>query len=69
MQTVICLVSLFTYGLAPIGFSYTLQRGMATTINLEKQLISFPVKENFWIGPATVRCLFACSIQFVLLLF
>lgn len=27
---------------------------MATTINLEKQLISFPVKQNFWIGPAAM---------------
>jgi hypothetical protein len=43
------------YGLAPIGFSYQIKRGLATTINLEKQLISYPVKENFWIGPVAVN--------------
>lgn len=51
MQIVVCLVSLFAYGLAPVGFSYTTKRGLATVINLEKQLISYPVKQNFWIGP------------------
>ena len=52
VQIIICLVSLFAYGLAPIGFSYTIKKGLATTINLEKQFISYPVKQNFWIGPA-----------------
>jgi hypothetical protein len=52
VQIVICLVSLFAYGLAPIGFSYTIKKGLATTINLEKQFISYPVKQNIWIGPA-----------------
>ena len=51
VQIVVCLVSLFAYGLAPVGFSYTTKRGLATGINLEKQLISYPVKQNFWIGP------------------
>lgn len=51
MQIVVCLVSLFAYGLAPVGFSYMTKRGLATGINLEKQLISYPVKQNFWIGP------------------
>jgi hypothetical protein len=54
VQTVICLVSLFAYGLAPVGFSYSIKKGLATTINLEKQFISYPVKENFWIGPAAM---------------
>lgn len=51
VQIVVCLVSLFAYGLAPVGFSYMTKRGLATGINLEKQLISYPVKQNFWIGP------------------
>ncbi len=50
VQTVVCLVSIFAYGLAPVGFSYELATGIATTINLEKQFISYPVKQNFWIG-------------------
>lgn len=54
VQTVVCLVSIFAYGLAPIGFSYELKTGIATTINLEKQFISYPVKQNFWIGPAAM---------------
>lgn len=47
-------MSIFAYGLAPIGFSYELKTGIATTINLEKQFISYPVKQNFWIGPAAI---------------
>ena len=46
VQIIICLVSLFAYGLAPIGFSYTMKKGLATTINLEKQYISYPVKRK-----------------------
>jgi hypothetical protein len=49
---VVCLTSIFAYGLAPIGFSYSVKRGLATMVNLEKQMISYPVKQNFWIGPA-----------------
>jgi hypothetical protein len=54
VQILVCIVSIFTYGLAPVGFSWQLKRGLATTTNLEKQLISFPVKQNFWIGPAAM---------------
>lgn len=54
VQVIVCLVSIFAYGLAPIGFSYELETGMATTSNLEKQFISYPVKQNFWIGPAAM---------------
>lgn len=57
VQVVICLVSLFAYGLAPIGFSYHMKKGLVISTTLEKQLISYPVKENFWIGPAAVRAL------------
>jgi hypothetical protein len=54
VQIVICFVSIFAYGLAPIGISYSVKRGLATKVNLEKQLISYPVKQNFWIGPAAM---------------
>lgn len=51
VQVIVCIVSLIAYGLAPIGFSSTLRRGLVTTINLEKQMMSHVEKENFWIGP------------------
>lgn len=54
MQIIICLVSLFAYGIAPFGFSITTRRVLVTGINLEKQLISYPVKQNFWFGPAAI---------------
>lgn len=52
VQIAICLMSIFAYSLAPIGLSYSTKRGLSTMINLEKQLISYPIKQNFWIGPA-----------------
>ena len=52
-------MSLIAYGFSPIGFSFTVYKGLATNINLEKQLISYQVKQNFWIGPAVV-----CSFIF-----
>jgi hypothetical protein len=54
VQIVICIVSLIAYGISPVGFSFAAVKGLATTINLEKQLISYQVKQNFWIGPAVV---------------
>jgi hypothetical protein len=54
VQIVVCFVSLFAYGIAPIGISVTTKRHLAIGINLEKQLISYPVKQNFWIGPAAM---------------
>lgn len=45
-------MSIIAYGMAPIGFSYELKTGIAMTVTLEKQYISYPVKQNFWIGPA-----------------
>jgi hypothetical protein len=52
VQIVICFVSIFSHGFAPFGFSYTEVKGLATTINLEKQFISYQVKQNFWVGPS-----------------
>ncbi len=52
VQIVICITSLIAYGISPIGFSFTDFKGLVTTINLEKQLISYQIKQNFWIGPA-----------------
>ncbi len=54
VQIVVCLVSIIAYGMAPIGFSYELKTGIATTVTLEKQYISYKVKQNFWIGPAAM---------------
>ena len=45
VQILICLVSILTYGLAPFGFSYSLRKGFATTTNLEKRFITYPVKQ------------------------
>ena len=64
VQIIVCLVSMFAYGLAPVGFSYDLKKGLATTINLEKQFISFPVKQNFWIGPAAIDLVINKKIDF-----
>lgn len=55
VQILICFISIFAYGLAPFGLSYQVKRGLATNIQLEKELISYPIKQNFWIGPAFVN--------------
>lgn len=54
VQIVICLISIFAYGMAPIGFSFEQKKGLAITTSLEKELISYPIKQNFWMGPAAV---------------
>ncbi len=47
-------MSIFAYGLAPIGFSYTLKKSSAVTTNLERRNIEYTIKQNFWIGPEPV---------------
>ncbi|CAG0924818.1 unnamed protein product, partial [Notodromas monacha] len=50
-QILIMIISLFSYGFGPFGFSIVEQRALVTVPSLVKQAVDYWEPANFWLGP------------------
>ena len=51
VQILIMIITLFTYGFGPFGFSKTLERGIVYVSSLSWQHEAYYEKQNIWLGP------------------
>lgn len=54
VQAIILIVSMITYGLAPVGFDLHRKSSLVLVTSLSLQQMEIIQPANFWIGPSAV---------------
>ncbi|CAG0921985.1 unnamed protein product, partial [Notodromas monacha] len=62
-QILIMIISLFSYGFGPFGFSIVEQRALVTVPSLVKQAVDYWEPANFWLGPRAILVLIIGSLE------